>query len=190
VKLELFLAHLFLTVLLAPSIALGDALTVGAGVGVILHEHVGGDVASLSGIMSTVFLEYRSDSTVGFRGEVSWMEFPENSPDIPPPAGSFYRYRSTYEDHDIKLSGGSVRLMWFKDHGNWVVTFASFVVGGYKVRQDEYSQIMVLLGPGFGFRLGKGRPSIGIELDMQMAIFEDASMFMVPVKAYAMFSLF
>ena len=189
-KLELLLAPLVLTVMLAPSLAFGDALTVGVGVGAILHERVGGDVASSSGIMSTVFLEYCSDSNVGVRGEVSWIEFPENSPDIPPPAGSVYRYSSVFDDNDIKLSGGSVRLMWIKDHGSWVQTFGSFVIGGYKVRQEEYSQIMVLLGPGFGFRFGKGRPSAGVELDMQMAVFEDASMFMVPVKVYAMFRLY
>jgi hypothetical protein len=182
---------LILGVALSPLTAIAGELSVGAGVGAILHGNAGGDVRSKSGVVNSGILEYVSDRNIGVRCEVSWIEFPENSAGIvPPPTGYWWRQPEVPGREDISLSGGTLRMMWFADHGRWVRSMGAFSVGGYKVDQDEYSQMMILIGPGFGARVGGRRIAAGAELDFQLAVFENRNILMVPVKAYALIRLY
>lgn len=186
-KTELPIALLVVVVTYVPSTAVSSSLSIGAGVGAVLHEYVGTEIDSKSGVMRTLFLEYISEENVGVRGELSWIEFPNDSPDLLPETGFVADYRSVSGEGDIGLSGVSFRLLWTGDHGKWVQTIGSFSVGGYKVKQEEHSQVAALLGPAFGARFGTGRPSAGVELDMQLAVFEDKNMFMVPLRIFVVF---
>ena len=161
---------------------------IGGGVGAVLHEEGGPDLSS-TGDLWSVFLEYRSESNVGARLELSWLDFPNNAAGFPkaPPA-SYGQYPPIVKP-DIRLSGGSVRLLWFHGEDDWIDPYGSFSVGGFKISQEEFTQIVLLLGPGFGVRFGSGRPSIGFEVGMQMAVFEVATKFLVPIKAYAAIGL-
>jgi hypothetical protein len=178
------LAPLLTIAMLFPGVPAWAELLIGGGVGAVLHEYVYSDL-STSGGMKTVFLEYRTEQNVGVRLEVAWLEFPDNEPGIPKSPSSLYKTNLTQDKPSILLGGGGVRLMWYQSKDSWITPFGSFSVGGYKVDPEDYEQIMLLLGPGFGVRLGRGRPSIGFELDMQMAVFQEQTMFMVPIKAYA-----
>jgi len=182
------LSPLVLIAMVMPTVSASAGLLIGGGVGAVLHEQVYSDLSS-SGSMKTVFLEYGSELRVGARLEIAWLEFPANSPDIPKSQptsyGTFQSSDNSSDNPAMQLAGGGVRLMWFHAESGWIQPYGSFSVGGYKIDQDEYKQIMILLGPGFGVRLGRGRPSIGFELDMQMAVFEEDTKFLVPIKAYA-----
>jgi hypothetical protein len=82
-----------------------------------------------------------------------------------------------------EVVGGSLSLMWSEPIEEVGRSYLLLSGGPYMITNDDEGQAGYIFGPGIGVALGR-MISVGLELNLWIATFEDTSTFIMPVRLF------